>query len=460
MSSPTFVFSDRCQITLICAVSLLVVASVKADEIFGDPQFYGGTHDFAVVSGDFDNDGTIDILSASPPVRDSFGNLISHGSYAIYRNESGNGIFNATVLDKTHGGSALAAADLNADGNLDVVSCNIIEGAGNSTNVLLGNGDGTFTTAVSYGDTSSYARALALGDMDNDGDIDIVLPNGGRVLLNYGDGTFYTNFVGSDVEDGGTIALGDINEDGHLDVVTARDFYNPSIDYVSVQLGTGNGNGDPGEPMEVSVGGFSPRRVRLIDLNADTHLDLVTINQASNDMSVLYGQGDGTFSSPTIVTVHDADNFVSNVITIADFNFDGLPDVAVTSTVYGPGTSDEETSILLFNATTDTFSLEQVIAGFGQLAENITADDFDGDGDLDLATATHLLWNLLPSTSCEGDANGDGLVDPLDSGYVLARFGCPVGTGDPSCDIADMNGDGLVDPLDVGFILARFGQCP
>ncbi|MCH7702110.1 MAG: immunoglobulin domain-containing protein, partial [Planctomycetes bacterium] len=61
---------------------------------------------------------------------------------------------------------------------------------------------------------------------------------------------------------------------------------------------------------------------------------------------------------------------------------------------------------------------------------------------------------------CEGDANGDGIVDPLDSGFVLARFGCPVGTGDPSCDAADQNGDGVVDPLDAGFVLARFGDCP
>ncbi|MCH7721002.1 MAG: VCBS repeat-containing protein [Planctomycetes bacterium] len=60
---------------------------------------------------------------------------------------------------------------------------------------------------------------------------------------------------------------------------------------------------------------------------------------------------------------------------------------------------------------------------------------------------------------CEGDANGDGVVDPLDSGYVLARFGCPVGTGDPDCDSADQNGDGGVDPLDSGFVLARFGEC-
>ena len=66
---------------------------------------------------------------------------------------------------------------------------------------------------------------------------------------------------------------------------------------------------------------------------------------------------------------------------------------------------------------------------------------------------------LIEPPFCEGDANGDGTVDPLDSGYVLARFGCPVGTGDADCDAADVNGDGAVDPLDSGFVLARFGTC-
>ena len=62
-------------------------------------------------------------------------------------------------------------------------------------------------------------------------------------------------------------------------------------------------------------------------------------------------------------------------------------------------------------------------------------------------------------TSCDGDANSDGTVDPLDSGFVLARFGCPVGTGDSGCDDADQNCDGAVDPLDSGYVLARFGPC-
>ena len=74
----------------------------------------------------------------------------------------------------------------------------------------------------------------------------------------------------------------------------------------------------------------------------------------------------------------------------------------------------------------------------------------------------HFHFELVVSPfqeACEGDTNGDGTVDPLDSGFVLSRFGCLVGTCNPQCDAADANGDLYVDPLDVGFVLARLGPC-
>jgi len=60
---------------------------------------------------------------------------------------------------------------------------------------------------------------------------------------------------------------------------------------------------------------------------------------------------------------------------------------------------------------------------------------------------------------CHADVNGDGIIDPLDAGFVLSRFGCAVDTGDKACDAADVNGDGIVDPLDDGYVKARFGVC-
>ncbi len=88
-----------------------------------------------------------------------------------------------------------------------------------------------------------------------------------------------------------------------------------------------------------------------------------------------------------------------------------------------------------------------------------TAKRFDTRENPLPGTNPFVTVEFTTSIECEGDANGDGTVDPLDSGFVLARFGCLVGTGDPACDIADQNGDGLVDPLDSGFVLARFGPC-
>ena len=119
---------------------------------------------------------------------------------------------------------------------------------------------------------------------------------------------------------------------------------------------------------------------------------------------------------------------------------------------------------------------ERAISTTAAFATSVFATDVDGDGDTDVLSASQLddkiAWyendgasppsftervisTVADLATCvfSTDLDGDGTVDPLDSGYVLARFGCSVGTGDPSCDAADQNGDGAVDPLDSGFVL-------
>ena len=170
---------------------------------------------------------------------------------------------------------------------------------------------------------------------------------------------------------------------------------------------------------------------------------------------------------------------------VGDLDGDGVGDLGVGAPADDDGGQARGAVWILFLGPDGTVHSHQKISdtqgGFtGDLSDldlfgaSVTSvGDLDGDGLGDLAVAAigdndggsppnanrGAVWVLFLGFGCEGDANGDGLVDPLDSGFVLARFGCEVGTGDPDCDTADMNGDGQVDPLDVGFVLARFGEC-
>ena len=92
--------------------------------------------------------------------------------------------------------------------------------------------------------------------------------------------------------------------------------------------------------------------------------------------------------------------------------------------------------------------------------ENGTPDECDITGGSSLDCNVNDIPDECEEDVCPGDVNADCEIDPLDSGFILARFGCSYPEDGENCLAADANGDGIVDPLDVGFVLARFGQCP
>jgi hypothetical protein len=222
---------------------------------------------------------------------------------------------------------SLTAADFNGDGNLDLVAANTLNGV--TPAVLLGYSHGAFNT-VSQGIEIS-ANSSAAGDFNGDGILDVVLGgsgiseagNGGigSVLLGRGDGTFT---VGPFLAANGFVAVGDFNGDGKFDLAVT----NPQHNTVTILLGNGNGTFTiaQGSPMAV---GNSPQAILAADFNNDGKLDLAIANSADGTVTLLLGNGDGTFapSAGSPYTVGPA----PSALAAAEFNGDGKLDLAVVN---------------------------------------------------------------------------------------------------------------------------------
>src|SRR5207302_6171430 len=178
-------------------------------------------------------------------------------------------------------------ADFNNDNKLDLIT---------GDRIALGNGDGTFGTPIK---TGIGATGFAVGDLDNDGNNDVVFQNtiqnssaNSSVLLGNGDGTFRRG-VDFPLDDGKVMTLGDINGDGHLDLVaTAPERIPPTV---SVFLGKGDGTFSGSTEYAV---GANPSGIALADMNGDGMSGRTTANQAES-VTVLLGDGQGNFSEQT-----------------------------------------------------------------------------------------------------------------------------------------------------------------
>ncbi|MBX7144027.1 MAG: FG-GAP-like repeat-containing protein [Oligoflexia bacterium] len=306
--------------------------------------------------------------------------------------------------------SKIRTGDLNQDGYQDLVG---IE-PGSTISVRLGNGDGTFRNAVTY--SAGAYEDVQIGDVNNDGTLDLVAAsNDFKVFLGNGDGTFRNGQTGIFTDAGNTvhsIALKDFNGDGRLDIA-AGDGQN-----LLVNAGTSNGGFSSSSMYSTPVFGsaLDIRDIKVGDFDGDGKSDIVVAGDSASSAFVLFGNGNGLFTSALEIALNGAN---STEIAVGDLNNDGRSDIVV-----GQVNNTDYFTI----KTNRTANAAVTIGGPGF---NVAISDLNGDGKLDVIGADGAGIELIAG-------NGNGTFAAASNYYSTAAeyFGA-----------ADFNGDGVTDLL-------------
>ena len=438
------VVANQCQSSSNCNGVVSVLLG-NGDGTFQAPVSYssGGYEATSVAIGDVNGDGHADLVVANQCQSSSNCN----GAVSVLLG-NGDGTFQAPVSYSSGGYYALSVAvgDVNGDGRADLVVANWYQsnGINGSLGVLLGNGDGTFQSPVSYSSGGLYAYSVAIGDVNGDGHADLVVANECQsngdcssgavsVLLGNGDGTFQSAASYSAGYDAYSVAIGDVNGDGHADLVVANQCQSSSNCNGAVSVLLGNGDGTFQAPVSYSSGGNDALSVAIGDVNGDGHADLVVANEcqsngdcSSGAVSVLLGNGDGTFQAP--VSYRSGGSEATSVA-IGDVNGDGHADLVVANQC-NSDCSSGAVSVLLGNGD-GTFQAPVSYSSGGYDALSVAIGDVNGDGHADLAVANWAGVSVLLG-------NGDGSFQAaINTTIPVFGFG--------GLALADFNGDGKLD---------------
>lgn len=363
----------------------------------------------SVVVADVNGDGKPDLIVANQcpngscpfPTDGTVGVLLGNGD----------GTFQTAVTYSSgaSGTISVTVADVNGDGNPDVIVAHVCIdlNCDSSVSVLLGNGNGTFQTAVSYGSGGFEAVSVTVADINGDGKPDLIVANqcfnsscegaGSEgligILLGNGDGTFQT---AKTLDSGGQLAtmvtVADVNGDGKPDIVVANACINDCSSDGPVDVLLGNGDGTFQSPLGFPPGDFAMSSATVADVNGDKKLDIITVG--GNSFGVLLGKGDGTFQ-PAVT--YNLGNVNGSAIAVADMNGDGKPDLVEINT--------DNLGVVLGNGD-GTFQTAQFFTAAGP---GLALGDVNEDGKPDIVTAnpgngTNGLVDVLINTSLTSSA--------------------------------------------------------
>jgi len=308
--------------------------------------------------GDFDGDGKIDVAFA-----------VGATDTATVRLGRGDGTFGSRREYRTgHGSVYVMLRDFDLDGNLDIATANR---TGLSLSLLLGRGDGTFDARRDF-PTGDPPDRIDSADLDNDGRPDLIAlcPESGElsVLLASEDGGFAPG-LHYGTQGAESVAIGDIDNDGRLDLVTENNFL------------LGNGDGTFGTPI-LHEHGVGLSGVAIGDFDSDRQRDLVVVDSATSTLRVLPGRGDGTFHAGSSYAIPNG----AAVTAIGELNTDREPDIIVA--VGGSSDSLLLVSVLLgWGSARFAPRIDYTVPGSGEGARVIELADINEDGRLDVALA-------------------------------------------------------------------------
>lgn len=311
---------------------------------------------------------------------------------------------------------SLTLGDFNGDGKPDLAAGNTLYTFDETILILLGNGDGTFTSGQKL-TAGQGSGSITTGDFNGDGKLDLAESNQSAttisIFLGNGDGTFTSGPNPAILTGVLQIQAGDFNGDGHLDLALLY------INSVIVLFGQGDGTFSLG-PTSTYVPVNTLAAANVGDFNNDGKLDLTTTDNQFQTIRMLLGNGDGTFTVGT--TLSAGYNPVSTVT--ADFNNDGNLDLAVAQLFY------DSASVFLGNGN-GTF--QNVITVPGAQSAQIAGGDMNGDGFWDLAYGT----GGYPGGAYVLLGTGTGSFTDMQVGQTTA--------GTTALVVADVNGDGKPD---------------
>ncbi len=400
-----------------CSPSTVSILMGNGDGTFQPQVTYPvGTLPASIVTADFNGDGKLDLAVVNVDDND-IGILLGNGD----------GTFQPQVTYPVSVGigyfflPSLVLGDFNGDGNVDLAVGDLT-----AVFVLLGNGNGTFQSALQ---STPGGYEMAVGDFNGDGIPDLVVTGGENdgvygtfVLLGLGNGTFYLNATYPLAVD---VAVADLNGDGKLDLVTT------TSTTFTVQLG--NGNGTFGSPVSYGTGSGT---LILADLNGDGKLDVASVVGCGvpcsekptlpGTVSVALGFGDGTFVGSTAGNPLPSPALLNGATLAADFANNGVLDI-----VDAPGNPTSNTVTIAYGNGSGAFPTNTTLTtATGPAA--VAAGDLRNNGDLDLVSAN----SPCTSTSCPpgtvsvllGNGNGtfqthvDYPVGVAPSGIALGSF--------------------------------------